>query len=89
MQRSTRHGPSAAPPQADADRPQPPADTATAAQLQFLPRAAGRRLLAFPCNPSGQVEIDLLSAQARNDYLFARALRGRDYAFPIVVQVAA
>lgn len=70
-------------------RPGPPAGVAPAAELHFLPRAAGRRLLAFPCSPSGQVEIDLLSAQARIDYLFARALRGRDYASPIVVQVGA
>jgi hypothetical protein len=89
MQRSASHGPLAAPPPAGAGRPQSPADSTSAAQLQFLPRAAGRRLLAFPCNLSGQVEIDRLSAQARIDYLFARALRGRDYAFPIVVQVAA
>jgi len=59
------------------------------AQLQFVPRTAGLRLLAFPCSPGGQVEIDGLSAQDRIDYLFARALRGRDYAFPVVVPVRA
>lgn len=89
MPRSSPHGPPAAPPPAEDGRADPATDAAPAAQLQFRPRGAGRRLLSFPCNPNGQVEIDLLSAQARNDYLFARALRGRDYAFPIVVLVAA
>ncbi|WP_284615008.1 hypothetical protein [Aquabacterium humicola] len=89
MPRSSPQGPSAAPQPADAGSAEPATSGAPAAQLQFRPRGAGRRLLSFPCNPNGQVEIDLLSAQARNDYLFARALRGRDYAFPIVVLVAA
>jgi hypothetical protein len=57
------------------------------AQLRFVPRSSGRRPLAFPCNAAGHVDIDLLSDIDRNDYFFARALMGRDYAFPVVTTV--
>jgi hypothetical protein len=57
------------------------------AELRFVPRSGGRRPLAFPCNAAGHVDIDLLSDIDRNDYFFARALMGRDYAFPVVTTV--
>jgi hypothetical protein len=41
--------------------------------------------LAFPCGPGGEVDLDGLSEQARTRYLLARALLGRDYAYPVVV----
>jgi hypothetical protein len=44
-------------------------------------------LLAFPCNAAGHVEMDDLNQQELNDYLFARALRGRDYSLPVVEPV--
>ena len=47
--------------------------------LRFLPRFGGQRCLVFPGNAAGNVEIDKLSEHERIDYLFARALRGRDY----------
>jgi hypothetical protein len=53
-------------------------------ELRFLPRFGGQRRLVFPCNTAGQVEIDKLSEHQRIDYLFARALRGRDYSLEIV-----
>jgi hypothetical protein len=53
-------------------------------EVRFLPRLAGQRRLVFPCNTAGHVEIDKLSEHERIDYLFARALRGRDYSFEIV-----
>ena len=40
--------------------------------------------MVFPCNAAGCVEIDKLSENERIDYLFARALRGRDYTLAIV-----
>ena len=53
-------------------------------ELRFLPRFAGQRRLVFPCSTAGHVEIDKLSEHERIDYLFARALRSRDYSFEIV-----
>ena len=42
----------------------------------------------FPCNPMGQVELDALSDRARNNYLFARAMVGRELAAPAVETTA-
>lgn len=39
---------------------------------------------AFPCDPKGQVDLDQLSDRARNNYLFARAMVGRELAAPSV-----
>lgn len=39
---------------------------------------------AFPCDPQGQVNLDGLSEQARNNYLYARAMVGRELAVPAV-----
>lgn len=52
-------------------------------ELRFLPRCGTGRSLAFPCNATGHVEIDGLSENERIDYLFARALRGRDFSCTI------
>jgi hypothetical protein len=53
-------------------------------ELRFLPRDSDQRCLVFPCNAAGHVEIDRLSERERIDYLYARALRGRDYSLSIV-----
>jgi hypothetical protein len=58
-------------------------------ELQFLPRFGGQRRLVFRCNADGHVEIDKLSEHERVDYLFARALRGRDYSLEIVTALDA
>jgi hypothetical protein len=42
------------------------------------------RSLAFPCDARGHVDIDALSDKARLNYLFARAMVGRDYSLPRV-----
>jgi hypothetical protein len=39
---------------------------------------------AFPCDGDGRVDLDALSEHARNNYLFARAMVGRDLAAPAV-----
>jgi hypothetical protein len=52
--------------------------------LRFVARSDGKPCLTFPCSAAGHVEMDGLSKQELNDYLFARALRGRDYASPVV-----
>ena len=53
-------------------------------ELRFMPRFGGQRRLVFLCDTAGHVEIDKLSEHERVDYLFARALRGRDYSLEIV-----
>lgn len=42
------------------------------------------RGLSFPCDPQGHVDLDSLSELARDNYLFARAMVGKDYLPPAV-----
>ena len=42
------------------------------------------RALSFPCDAEGHVVLDSLSDRARDNYLYARAVVGREYAFPVV-----
>ena len=42
------------------------------------------RALSFPCDAQGRVTLDLLSERARDNYLYARAVVGREYAYPCV-----
>jgi hypothetical protein len=42
------------------------------------------RALSFPCDSEGHVVLDSLSDRARDNYLYARAVVGREYAFPCV-----
>lgn len=39
---------------------------------------------AFPCDRHGRVNLDDLSEGARNNYLYARAMVGRELAAPAV-----
>ena len=43
------------------------------------------KALAFPCDAAGHVELDRLSDRARTNYLYARAVVGREFATPAVV----
>ena len=43
------------------------------------------RALAFPCDAEGHVPMDELSERARCNYLYARAVVGREFAFPEVI----
>ncbi|HEY6135631.1 MAG TPA: hypothetical protein VIW70_16775 [Rubrivivax sp.] len=42
------------------------------------------RGLSFPCDAQGHVPLDTLSERARNNYLYARAVVGREYFLPEV-----
>jgi hypothetical protein len=42
------------------------------------------RALSFPCDVEGHVVLDSLSDRARDNYLYARAVVGREFAFPTV-----
>ena len=44
--------------------------------------------LAFPCDRDGRIDLDHVSERARNNYLFARAMMGRDFAYPTVRAVS-
>jgi hypothetical protein len=43
------------------------------------------RALTFPCDAEGHVQMDELSDRARNNYLYARAVVGREFATPSVL----
>ena len=43
---------------------------------------------AFPCDGNGQVNLDELSEGARNNYLYARAMVGRELAVPAIEPTA-
>jgi hypothetical protein len=43
------------------------------------------RALAFPCDAEGHVLLDVLSDRALANYLYARAVVGREYATPAVI----
>ena len=43
------------------------------------------RCLCFPCDERGRIDLDALTERARNNYLAARAMVGRDFAYPVVV----
>jgi hypothetical protein len=55
-------------------------------ELRFESLFNTGRALAFPCDAFGGVILDALSDTARRNYLFARAVVGRDYASPIVLR---
>ncbi|MCF8203624.1 MAG: hypothetical protein K9J82_01000 [Methylotenera sp.] len=55
-------------------------------ELRFESLFQSGRALAFPCDAQGGVRLDALSERARQNYLFARAVVGRDYANPVVLR---
>ncbi len=58
------------------------ADAQSGFELRFQSLFNAGRGLAFPCDAQGHVDLDGLSELARENYLFARAVVGRDYATP-------
>lgn len=69
--------------------PSSPASAADAAveahyELRFDSLFVAGRGLSFPCDAQGQVQMDRLSERARNNYLYARAVVGREYRTPAV-----
>jgi hypothetical protein len=47
------------------------------------------RALSFPCNPRGEVDLNALTPRAKDNYLFARAMVGREFATPSLLQTTA
>jgi hypothetical protein len=61
-----------------------PSRTESAFELRFGSLFDEGRGFAFPCDAAGRVALDALSERARHNYLYARALMGRDFAVPVV-----
>lgn len=57
-------------------------------QLCFRSLFGNNGVFSFPCDPQGRVDMDQLSERTRNNYLFARAMVGRELAVPAVEAVA-
>jgi hypothetical protein len=53
-------------------------------ELRFQSLYQLGRALAFPCDCEGNVDLDHFSERVGNNYLYARAMLGREYAWPRV-----
>ena len=53
-------------------------------EIRFQSLFQEGRALSFPCDAEGHVQMDALSDRARDNYLYARAVVGREYATPAV-----
>ena len=53
-------------------------------ELRFQSLFDEGRGYAFPCDASGQVDLDAMSERLRNQYLYVRTLIGRDFSSPAV-----
>ena len=53
--------------------------------LRFASLFQPGRALSFPCDAAGQVDMDTLCDRVRDNYLYARAVVGREFATPEVV----
>lgn len=53
-------------------------------EVRFESLFDGGRALVFPCDAAGHVDLDALPPRARSNYLYARALVGRDFVLPQV-----
>ncbi|HTJ04229.1 MAG TPA: hypothetical protein VL624_02715 [Caldimonas sp.] len=54
-------------------------------ELRYRSLSVHRCSYAFPCDAHGQVDLDGLSEEARENYLYARAMVGRDLQHPEVL----
>jgi len=56
-------------------------------ELRYRSLSAHRCGYAFPCDEQGRVDLDQLSDEARENYLYARAMVGFDLQHPEVLSV--
>ena len=68
------------------DFPSRPSIDTAVYELRFQSLFNEGRALAFPCDAQGHVDMDALSDRARGNYLYARAVVGREYATPDVLR---
>lgn len=62
---------------------------ATRFLLRFQSLFDSGRGFAFPCDPQGHVDLNRLSEKARTNYLYARAMVGRELAMPEIERTQA
>ena len=53
--------------------------------LRFQSLFDAGRSYAFPCDATGRVDLDSLSDRARETYLYARTMIGREVSYPVVM----
>lgn len=53
-------------------------------EMRFVSLFNEGRGFAFPCDEQGHVDLDALSERGRCNYLFARAMVGREFAAPSI-----
>lgn len=61
-------------------------NTASGYEIRFESLFNAGRALCFPCDAQGKVQMDSLSERARDNYLYARAVIGREFAMPAVLR---
>ena len=59
-------------------------ETPAGYEIRFKSMFHEGRALSFPCDAKGEVNLDGLSERARANYLYARAVVGREYLVPAV-----
>lgn len=55
-------------------------------ELHFAGLRDASRTLSFPCDAEGRVPMDTLTERARSNYLYARVVMGREFAWPVIKQ---
>jgi hypothetical protein len=60
------------------------ASSPSAYRLRFRSLFNEGRGYVFPCDAQGHVDLDTLSRQALNSYLYARTVIGREFSMPAV-----
>jgi hypothetical protein len=53
-------------------------------ELRFQSLSDAGRGYAFPCDVTGHVDMDAMGERARNSYLYARTVIGREFRMPKV-----
>ena len=53
-------------------------------ELRYVSLFNQGRALSFPCDDQGHVDMDRLNDRARENYLYARAVVGKEFATPSV-----
>ncbi|WAC72197.1 hypothetical protein OU995_21940 [Roseateles sp. SL47] len=62
------------------------ADSLQQYEVRFESMFDPGRAMSFPCDHEGHVDLDSLPMRARNNYLFARAMVGKDYLPPAILK---
>lgn len=68
-------------------QPDRPHGSPMAHELRFESLHRPGRGIVVPCGEDGSVDLDRLTERMRTAYFGARAMVGREYAFPVVQRV--